>query len=242
MTLEEKTLPGGRTYWVHSPATPVTSIFFLHNGGSPGGEDFAAKTDAVALADEFNFKAVLPEGLDYGMPDPDRHWNAGPLYANPAEQAGTDDTTYLFDVMFEEQISGKKWVVGGSNGGMMAYRLASEWYVDGLAVSAAADVTGVANPFRSTAVCHWHGALDPTVPIHGGPFPPPAATIGGYVAENYPLSYEYKVGSAEADIHIWKGGNNTVRYRVFTGLGHTGFPSNRWRFLVKFLLGQGGYI
>jgi poly(3-hydroxybutyrate) depolymerase len=62
------------------------------------------------------------------------------------------------------------WVVGHSNGGMMAYRLACELStrVTAIGVAAGALVIDTCAPVRPVSALHVHGELDTVVPLTGG--------------------------------------------------------------------------
>lgn len=62
------------------------------------------------------------------------------------------------------------WVVGHSNGGMMAYRLACELSsrITAIGVAAGSMMIDSCSPTRPVAALHVHGDLDTVVPLAGG--------------------------------------------------------------------------
>ena len=110
------TADGTRTYFVFEPSRPRALVIALH-ALSWTAEDFAAYTgfDHVASAD--GFVVVYPQGLN-------KAWNAG--YCCPAFHAApTDDVGFLRDLVGKlAQPGWKVFLLGFSNGAMMAYDLA----------------------------------------------------------------------------------------------------------------------
>jgi len=116
-----------REYILHipdnlSPGENVPVVIALHLLGSTA-ESFEDLTKFSDKADQEGFIAVYPQG--YG-----NSWNAGGC-CDPAASEGINDIEFisaLIDTLIEEQPvdSQKVFIVGFSNGGIMAYTLASE--------------------------------------------------------------------------------------------------------------------
>ena len=127
------------------------------------------------IADEEGFFIAAPDGtLDATQK---RFWNATDLCCD-FEKTGVDDVRYLTGLVSEIRaayaIDPKRiYIVGHSNGGAMAYRLACD------ASEQFAAIVSLAGPFfedvkrcapsSPVAVQHMHGTADEVVPYDGGP-------------------------------------------------------------------------
>ncbi len=139
----------------------------LHGAGSDAAR-FEAKTGFDQLADEDRFIVVYPDGIALGST---RTWNAGRCCA-PASAAGVDDvafvvalldrleTTYPVDVR-------RVYVVGHSNGAMLAQRLGCEESRRFVAVASVAGSLELPAcvPRRAVAMLEIHGTADRPVPM-----------------------------------------------------------------------------
>ena len=178
-----------RTYQVHVPAnlaTKVPLVLVLHGAGGSGA--YAARyTSMNEIADREGFLAVYPDGT---APLPTlnnlRTWNAAHCCGG-AYRKNIDDVGFLAALIKkltkEYPIDPKRvYVVGHSNGAMMAYRLAAE--KSGL-IAAIAPLSGtiggdpdtsdsddtvkiIPAPQSPVAVAIFHGTADATVPYQGG--------------------------------------------------------------------------
>lgn len=154
---------------------PAPLIFVLHGfGGS--AEDMRSYTrveEAVESSLDDGAVVVYPNGtgIEEGLP---QSWNAGgccpfSIYDMVDDVAFfgqlIDALTGAYDVD-ESRI----WVVGHSNGGMMAYRLACELSsrITAIGVAAGALMIDECAPGRTVSAMHLHGELDVVVPIAGG--------------------------------------------------------------------------
>jgi polyhydroxybutyrate depolymerase len=112
------TSDGERAYWVFTPPHPRALVVALH-ALNWTAEDFAAYTgfDRVAATD--GFVVVYPQGLN-------KAWNAG--YCCPAfHTAAVDDGAFLSSLIATfTQPGWKVFLLGFSNGAMMAYSLACQ--------------------------------------------------------------------------------------------------------------------
>lgn len=167
-------------------------IVVLHGiGGSAAGvRDYV---DAETVAAELGIRAVTvyPEGSgdDVGFP---QSWNAGGCcpFANLDD---ADDVGFLSAVIEKVRAEyatdpARTWVIGHSNGGMMAYRLACEApsLVTAIGVGAGALMTPCTSQGAVNLV-HLHGEQDVVVPFEGGSiagitFPPVTATLDAWGA------------------------------------------------------------
>ena len=103
---------------VFDPPGARALVIALHGAGG-SGEGFARETGFDAEAARAGFRAVYPDGSEHD-------WNAGfccPFGSPPS----VDDVAFLGSVIDAEAKPGwKVFVLGFSNGGMMAYRLACD--------------------------------------------------------------------------------------------------------------------
>ena len=162
-------LSSGRAYVLHTPpllrrlpalaeGRPV--MIFLHGLGV-STEEAAASTGFNALSDRDGALVAYPEGIR-------RSFNAG-LCCGPAVPAEVDDVAFLSDVVSDLKLrgAGRISVVGFSNGGMMAYRLACARpdLVDTVGVmSGTLEIPRCDGPIKALAI---HGLSDTTVPYKG---------------------------------------------------------------------------
>ena len=124
-------------------------------------------------ANDLDAVVVYPNGTgaEQGLP---QSWNAGTCC--PFATFNLVDDVAFFDELITSLISqydidtDRVWVVGHSNGGMMAYRLACELStrVTAIGVAAGALVIDTCSPVRPVSALHVHGELDTVVPLAGG--------------------------------------------------------------------------
>jgi polyhydroxybutyrate depolymerase len=149
-------------------------VIGLHGVGGSG--KIARETFALDDVTESNpVIAVYPEGSGRER-DTVQSWNAGGC-CSPA----IDEPGYIRDVDFISIIISnmennywidlsRVWVIGFSNGGMMAYRLACEIpdQITGIAVGSGAFTVETCAPSSAVNVIHLHGEQDTKVPVLGG--------------------------------------------------------------------------
>jgi polyhydroxybutyrate depolymerase len=169
---------GQRPVTVHVPpryqkGNPVPLLVLLHGHSS----------DAAAVDDYFHLQPVLDErGVLYVVPNGtrdhagDRFWNATDACCD-FYNSGVDDSGYLQDVIHQAQdrysVDPRRiFVVGHSNGGFMAYRMACD-HSD--IVAAIVSVAGAmyddarkCSPTQPVSVLQVHGSGDTVVPYEGG--------------------------------------------------------------------------
>jgi polyhydroxybutyrate depolymerase len=174
------------------PGTPVPLVVMLHGYGVSAAieESYLRLTP---LSDQRGFLYVHPDGtVD---PIGNQFWNATEaccnIFASPV-----NDSTYLSDVIASVSarysVDPKRvYVMGHSNGGFMAHRMACD-HADQIAaiVSLAgamfADPAECA-PASAVSVLEIHGTADGTIAYDGGnilgnPYPSAPVTIGDWVA------------------------------------------------------------
>src|ERR1700761_863930 len=121
-----------RSYYVHVPAgddgtTPLPVVVALHGAFSTARE-FERESSFSALADRERFIVVYPQGI--GLGDWFRHWNSGHC-CGKARKKNIDDVGFVLatvdDVARRNPVDRARiYLVGFSNGGMLAYRIAAE--------------------------------------------------------------------------------------------------------------------
>jgi polyhydroxybutyrate depolymerase len=173
-----------RSYYVHVPAgvygtTPLPVVVALH-GAFGTAREFERESGFSLLGDQEKFLVVYPQGI--GLGDLFRHWNSGHC-CGKARRMNLDDVGFVLatvdDVARRNPVDrARLYVVGFSNGGMLAYRIAAEHPE---AVAAVAVVSGTiggipaANqpewsvaPKQPVPVIALHGRADTHVPYDGG--------------------------------------------------------------------------
>ena len=153
---------------------PAPLLFVLHGfGGNAQAMSGSTKIEDSLDANDLDAVVVYPNGTgaEPGLP---QSWNAGPCCPFATFEF-VDDVAF-----FDELITGliaqydidtdRVWVVGHSNGGMMAYRLACELStrITAIGVAAGALVIDTCAPARPVSTLHLHGELDTVVPLAGG--------------------------------------------------------------------------
>jgi polyhydroxybutyrate depolymerase len=178
--------------WKDQPLWPL--IVLLHGFGATGGQqDWYLGLSARAT--QHGFVAVVPEGTKdkVGL----QFWNATKACCNFA-QIPVDDVAYVGGLI-DESIAKLRadpkrvYLVGHSNGGFMALRLACELSEKITAIASlagAADIDpGNCNNARPVSVLQIHGTLDNVIQFNGGailgnPYPAAAKTVADWVAHD----------------------------------------------------------
>lgn len=154
---------------------PAPLLFVLHGFGGTAEDmrNYAGFEAAVEATLDDGAIVVYPNGTgsEEGLP---QSWNAGGCC--PFSIYDMVDDVAFFDQMISSLTSQydvdqeRIWVVGHSNGGMMAYRLACELSsrVTAIGVAAGALMIDSCTPSREVSAVHVHGDLDNVVPIAGG--------------------------------------------------------------------------
>jgi len=174
-----------RTYLVHipsdyNPQKPLPLVVVIHGAfdTAQGMEKFSGFSD---LADREGFIVMYPNGM--GIFGYFQHWNAGHCCGKAASD-NVDDVGFVAaaieDVRTRLKIdSDRIYMVGFSNGGMLAYRFAAE-RGDLLAAVAplAASIGGkpseeapqwrIPDPIQPLSVIAFHGLADDDITYEGG--------------------------------------------------------------------------
>lgn len=174
-----------RSYFVHVPAgsdgtTPLPVVLALH-GAFSTARKFERESGLSLLADREGFLVVYPQGI--GLGDLFRHWNSGHC-CGKARKMNLDDVGFALgavdDAARRNPVDRSRlYVVGHSNGGMLAYRIAAERPEIVAAVAAVSATIGgvpaanepewtVPRPARPVPVLALHGRADENVPYDGG--------------------------------------------------------------------------
>ena len=176
---------GPRDFLVHLPKGYVASkayplVVMLHGALSTAGRA-ERLTGLSRLADRAGFIAVYPNGIGvFGL---FQHWNAGHCCGR-AMKDKLDDVGFVAEVIGwvkgRHRIDGGRvYLVGYSNGGMLAYRFAAERPGLVAAVAVVAGSVGsrpagggaewrLPKPLKVMPVIAFHGRRDSSVPFEGG--------------------------------------------------------------------------
>ena len=173
-----------RSYRLHIPEgyaseKPLPLVIALH-GAFSSAREMERLSGFSALADEEGFVVVYPNGI--GLFGFLRHWNAG-FCCGRAMDVEWNDTGFLLgliDLLTEHLVIDKQriYLVGMSNGGMLAHRFAAE-YPDRIAavtlVSAAVgarweegEMKRFPPPLLPVPALIIHTKDDPVIPFEGG--------------------------------------------------------------------------
>jgi polyhydroxybutyrate depolymerase len=168
-----------RTYWIHVPpqaiSGPLPLVINLHGGGG-NARQHRRSSGMDEAADRDGYIAVYPNGTGRWT----NHlltWNAGDC-CGYAQNQGIDDVGFISalidDIERRAAIDFKRiYIVGHSNGGMMAHRLGDELPER---IAAIASVAGAHMPFnrkgRSVPVLQLHSVDDPRALYEGSLGPP----------------------------------------------------------------------
>jgi polyhydroxybutyrate depolymerase len=184
--MAEKAAGARRRYLVHIPrgyreGRPLPLVVVLH-GAFSSGHEMETVTGLSELADRHGFLVAYPNGI--GLLGLFQHWNAGFCCAK-AMRDGIDDVGFVTRVV--EEVAARLdvdrervYLVGNSNGGMLAYRMAAlrPDLVAGIAVSGATigaraeddeQPQLIPDPRGVVPVLIFHGRADDSAPYQGGP-------------------------------------------------------------------------
>lgn len=173
-----------------TPAQKWPLVLVLHGYGASGNVQ-SAFLGIAARATQYGYVTLAPDGTrdDGGS----LFWNATPACCDFGNVA-VDDVAYLTGLIDEAiaklAVDPKRvYVVGHSNGGFMAYRLACE---KSDKIAAVAVIAGATNPDKTVcaspkpvSVLHIHGTADDTIKYDGG-----TIDIKGFGGAKYPSAQE----------------------------------------------------
>ncbi len=153
---------------------PTPLIVSLHGYSSSGaGHDRA--WGISALADEYNFLTIAPDGEQEPGGEGNRYWNASSACCN-FFGTDTDDSGYIRGIIDRIKASynvdaARVYVIGHSNGGFMSYRMAYEHSDVVAAIASLAGANHVEDrdaPPHPVHVLQIHGTDDATIDYRGG--------------------------------------------------------------------------
>jgi polyhydroxybutyrate depolymerase len=168
--------PLERSYRVHVPATvdsrrPTPVVVAFHGGGA-NADNMVAFSGLDKKSEEAGFIVVYPNGT--GRLKKMLTFNGGNCCGYAASNK-VDDVEFtrkiLDDLATAVNIDPKRvFATGMSNGGIMAYRLASELSdrVAAIAPVGGPMGTDAVTPRRAVSVIHMHGTSDEFAPFRGG--------------------------------------------------------------------------
>ncbi|MEN2436741.1 PHB depolymerase family esterase [Weeksellaceae bacterium A-14] len=223
-----------RTYIVQLPSdyyentTEKPLVIGLHGAGGSGSQ-FETNYDFSQKAEQADFIAVYPDGVkkNDGVLKI-RTWNAGGC-CDYAMNNNIDDVkfirTIIDDLIANYKVNAKKiYVVGMSNGGMMAYRLAAEM-PDKIAavgiVSATMFCEKNPNQVGEVPILHIHSLLDIKVPFNGGigiggvEFPPVEEGINYWLQRDNCNTATITETYENYEKHSWKNSDGTTMVMLY---------------------------
>lgn len=168
-----------RRYLVHAPtgdAAPTAVLVLLHGHGGNPAQLVGLRSPGAAwttIADREHWLLIVPQGLDGADDRPG--WND--CRADAGTNPDADDAGFLraLSTSLERErgmANTRHYVVGVSNGGMMALRMAIEsptWTTAAGAIVAAMPAHSECTPPRhAVPVIFVNGTADPLVPFDGG--------------------------------------------------------------------------
>lgn len=195
-------LPPGRS---DAPAPLVVVLHGYRAEAAAAVEFFGLRP----LAEERGFVVVAPQGTT----DPEGHafWNASRACCN-FHRSTVDDSGYLSRLIAAVAASqridpARVYILGHSNGGFMAHRMACE-HGDQVAaivsLAGAMDSDAACDPARPVSVLQVHGEADDTILYDGGaidarPYTSATATVAWWRRANGCALASASVGALDAD-------------------------------------------
>jgi polyhydroxybutyrate depolymerase len=174
-----------RTYLLRVPegydgTVPLPMVVLIH-GAFSSAQTLERQSGFSGLADREDFVAVYPNGIGlFGLL---RHWNSGHC-CGKARKDNIDDVGFVMSVIEEvsEQLyvdRRRVYLVGHSNGGMLAYRIAAERAGMVAAIAPVSATIGgrpsadepewmIPEPEAPVPMVILHGRADQHVPYDGG--------------------------------------------------------------------------
>lgn len=169
--------PATRRYELHVPKSndperPMAVVLVFHGGGG-NPESMIRLSGLNAKADEVGFIAAYPYGSGI-FQDRLLTFNGGGCCGYAVEKA-VDDVGFaralLDDLAQVANVDAQRvFATGLSNGGIMAYYLASELSdrIAAIAPVGGPMMTETCHPLRPVSVMHFHGTADEFAPFQGG--------------------------------------------------------------------------
>ena len=174
-----------RSYLVHVPPItypqiPLPLVVAIH-GAFETAKDMEERSSFSELANSEGFVTVYPNGM--GLFGFLQHWNAGHCCGKAAAD-GVDDVEFIAEVIKDVQNRfvidpHRIYMVGFSNGGMLAYRFAAEKSDILTAFATVAATIGsqasdsvplwrIPHPKTPLPLITFHGLSDDAIPLQGG--------------------------------------------------------------------------
>ncbi len=158
----------------YDETVPTPLIVLLHGYTSSGArvDDYMGLS---AIADDYGFLLVAPDGTRESEGDANPFWNASITCCN-FYQSEIDDSGYIKSLIDQMKARynvdpNRVYLIGHSNGGFMAYRMA---YDHPQTIAAIASLAGTDHPERRDGpstpvhVLQIHGTADATIAYRGG--------------------------------------------------------------------------
>lgn len=206
---------------------PAPLLVMLHCYGCPP-RFLPAQLGIDAVAKRHGALVAVPAGLTDSQGAP--FWNATPACCD-FEGARPDDVAYVARVIDDAVKKHgadprRVYLVGFSNGGFLAYRLACELapkIAAIVSIGGAGPEPGSCKPSGPVAVLEIHGEADEVVPVAGGPLapglrmprhplvPPASATLAGWARVD---------GCDARGAGRWHCTRAAVEQWTFPGIGH----------------------
>ena len=239
-----------RTFLLHVPPyytskTPLPLVVVLHGAFSSGSQT-ESETGFSTLADSEHFLVAYPEGI--GLFGLFQHWNAGHCCGKAADSQ-VDDISFVAEVIntVRQKLAvnpTRIYMAGMSNGGMLAYRFATERTGDLAAAAVVSATIGsttvneiqpwrLQQPGMALPIIGFHGLADETIPFKAVSTPhkdgkllflPVADAIEFWQNSNgceaTPMSSIYNNGSVK---HlVWKNcqEGSSLEFVLLKGWGH----------------------
>jgi len=163
------TVPAG-----YDASVPTPLIISLH-GYSGSGEGHDGRWGIGALADEYGFLTLAPDGVREDGNSGNRYWNASVACCN-FNQTDVDDSAYIRRIIEHIKSSynvdpARVYVIGHSNGGFMSYRMAYEHSDVVAAIISLAGANHIEQrdpPPNPVHILQIHGTDDGTISYVGG--------------------------------------------------------------------------
>ena len=242
------------------PAAPPRPLVVALHGGGDSALGFHLSSGLSELAVRHGFVLAYPDGTgDIEPAEPGRvrrrSWNAGRC-CGAARRDGVDDLGFV-DALVEEVASEtgtdplRRYAVGHSNGGMLAFRLALErpGLFVGIGVQSASIAVDAPGPSVATHLMAVHGGSDRQHPIDGGRGPD-SSVESPYGSVREACARFAAVEGAEVELvevpegtHSWMGlpSADAARHalaegrRITGGIPFAGFDTAGaiWEFLAR---------
>ena len=186
-----------RSYFLHKPTRLLASpplLIALHGGGRSEGDEYAARNRYTEIANREGFLLVFPNGVD-------AQWNdgRGATFRGAPDNGAVDDVGFisaLIDHLAQRHgvDTGRVFVEGSSNGGMMSQRLACALAgkITGVATVIAAMPANIypnCRPSARLSMMLMNGTGDPWVPYDGGDVVPLGRPSGEIISTNDTIAF-----------------------------------------------------